>query len=59
MKLNEAYNLFQSLIFETSKKSEKLVYQEFIEILSNLENRDLLESEIQYETVAKGRHYGI
>ena len=46
MTLEKAYNLFESLVSKTDKKSEKKVYQEFIQILSSLENRDLSESEI-------------
>jgi len=47
MTLNKAYNLFESLASESDKNSEKKVYQEFIQILGSLENRDFSESDIQ------------
>ncbi len=46
MTLNKAYDFFESLVSETSKKSEIKVYQEFIQILSGLGKRNLSEREI-------------
>lgn len=47
MTLKNAVTHFKSLVAETTKKSEIKVYQEFIQILSSLEKRDLSETEIQ------------
>ncbi|MFT4734196.1 MAG: galactokinase [Arcticibacterium sp.] len=47
MTLNKACNLFESLISESDKKSAKKVYQEFIQILSSLESKDLSKIETQ------------
>ncbi|MDC6390658.1 hypothetical protein PP182_18370 [Maribacter sp. PR1] len=47
MTLKKALDYFQSLVSETSKKSEIKVYKEFIRILNRLEDRDLSASEIQ------------
>ena len=47
MTLNNAIIFFESLQRETSKKSEIKIYKEFIEILSDLESKDLLDKEIQ------------
>ena len=47
MTLQEAYNFFESLNTETTKKSEIKVYQEFIQIITGLEKRNLSEIEIQ------------
>jgi hypothetical protein len=47
MTLKNAFNFFESLVSETSKKSEIKVYQEFIQIITGLEKKNLSESEIQ------------
>jgi hypothetical protein len=47
MTLRNAYDLFENLVAETSKKSEIKVYRGFIQILNSLEKRDLSASEIQ------------
>jgi hypothetical protein len=47
MTLKNAINFFESLVSETSKKSEIKVYQEFIQIITGLEKKNLSESEIQ------------
>ncbi|MEX1382262.1 hypothetical protein [Lutibacter sp.] len=47
MTLQEATNYFKSLKTETTKKSEIKVYNQFIEILSKLENREFTTHEIQ------------
>lgn len=47
MTLKNAVNFFESLIAETGKKSETKVYQEFIQIITGLEKRNLSEPEIQ------------
>lgn len=47
MTLKNASNFFESLIDETSKKSEIKIYQEFIQIISSLENKDVPENEIK------------
>ncbi len=47
MKLKYVSNLFENLIDETSKKSEIKIYQEFIQIITSLENKDLSENEIK------------
>lgn len=46
MTLQNALNYFESLVSGTSKISETRVYEEFIEIISGLEKRNLSESEI-------------
>lgn len=46
MKLREALDFFQNLIEKTNSKSESKVYKEFITILSNLENRELTEQQV-------------
>jgi hypothetical protein len=47
MTLKYVSNLFENLIDETSKKSEIKIYQEFIQIITSLENKDLSENEIK------------
>jgi len=47
MTLKNALNYFESLVSESSKKSEIKVYEEFIHIITGLEKRDLSDSEIQ------------
>lgn len=47
MTLQEATNYFKSLKTATTKKSEIKVYNQFIEILSKLENREFTTDEIQ------------
>ena len=47
MTLQDAYNFFKSLKTETTKKSEIKVYNQFIEILKKLENREFTTDEIQ------------
>jgi hypothetical protein len=47
MTLKNALNYFKSLVSETRKKSEIKVYQDFIQIISSLEKRELSETEIQ------------
>ncbi len=47
MTLKNAFNFFESLVSETSKKSEIKVYQEFTQIITGIENKNLSESEIQ------------
>ena len=47
MTLKNAFDYFKSLASKTSKKSEIKVYQEFIQIITSLENRNLSETEIQ------------
>ncbi len=47
MTLKNAFNFFESLVSETRRKSEIKVYQEFIQIITGLEKRNLSESEIQ------------
>jgi hypothetical protein len=46
MTLQEAYNFFESLKTETTKKSEIKVYEKFLHILSKLKLRALSENEI-------------
>jgi len=46
MKLKETVNYFESLMAQTSKKSEIKIYREFIELLNGLENTTLSENEI-------------
>ena len=47
MTLQDAYNFFKSLKTETTKKSEIKVYNQFIEILKKLKNREFTTDEIQ------------
>jgi hypothetical protein len=47
MKLQDALNYFKNLKAETKKKSEIKVYQNFIQLLTNLEKRDLSDLEVQ------------
>lgn len=47
MTLKNAIDLFNQLIAETSKKSEIKVYQDFIHILTSLEQMNLTESNVQ------------
>tara|TARA_Y100000385_G_C12991216_1_gene592890 strand:- start:219 stop:671 length:453 start_codon:yes stop_codon:yes gene_type:complete len=47
MTLLEAYNLFESLKTETTKKSEIKVYEKFLHILSGLKIREFSENETQ------------
>ena len=46
MTLQEAYNLFESLKKETSKKSEIKVYEKFLHILNKLKNKDFSKDDI-------------
>lgn len=46
MELKNAINSIEELASQPSKKSEKKIYQEFIQILKSLEVRDLSETEI-------------
>jgi len=46
MKISEASDFFRTLITETNSKSELKVYQRFINILMNLNNRDLSEQHL-------------
>jgi len=43
--LQEAYNFFESLITETTKKSEIKVYKKFLHILTELKTRKFTEDE--------------
>jgi len=47
MTLQDAYNFFESLKIETTKKSEIRIYEKFLHILSELKNRDFTTDEIQ------------
>ncbi len=47
MTLKNAVNFFERLVSETDKKSEIKVYQEFIQIITGLEKRNLSDAEIQ------------
>ena len=47
MKLNAAADLFKSLIAETNHKSEIKVYENFIGILTDLNNRKLNENQLE------------
>ena len=47
MTLNNAHIFFESLVSETSKKSEIKIYEKFIHVLSDLKTRDFSEHEIQ------------
>ena len=46
MGINETLNFFESLKNENTGKSEIKVYNKYIEILSDLKNRDLTETQI-------------
>ncbi len=46
MTIQEAYNFFESLKTETTKKSEIKVYEKFLHILNGLKNRAFSEDEI-------------
>lgn len=47
MTLQEAYNFFESLTTETSKKSEIKIYKNFLHILSQLKKREFSKDEMQ------------
>ena len=47
MTLQEAYNFFESLKIETTKKSEIKIYKKFLHILSELKIREFSKDEIQ------------
>ena len=47
MNINEASKFFKNLVTETEVKSEVKVYEKFIAILSQLENKDLSEEQIR------------
>jgi len=47
MTLQEAYNFFESLKTETTKKSEIKVYEKFLHILNELKIREFSKDEIQ------------
>lgn len=47
MTIQEAYNFFESLKTETTKKYEIKVYEKFLHILSELKIREFSEEEIQ------------
>ena len=47
MTLQEAYNFFESLKIETTKKSETKVYNKFLDMLTGLKNRAFSKDEIQ------------
>lgn len=47
MTVQEAYNFFESLVSETSKKSEIKVYEKFLHILNELKIRKFSKDEIQ------------
>ena len=47
MNINEAADFFENLIIRVDKKAEIKVYKTFIDILSNLKNRDLTKEELQ------------
>ena len=47
MTLQEAYNIFESLKTETTKKSEIKVYEKFLHILSKLKIREFSKDEIE------------
>ena len=47
MTLQEAYDFFESLKNETTKKYEIKVYEKFLHILSKLKNRKFSKDEIQ------------
>lgn len=47
MTLQKAINFFESLINETTNKSETKVYKKFLHILSELKNREFSKDEMQ------------
>ncbi len=47
MTLQEAYNFFESLKTETTKKYEIKVYEKFLHILTGLKSREFTKDEIQ------------
>jgi len=47
MTLKNTINFFESLVAETSRKSEIKVYQEFIQIITSIEKKGLSENEIR------------
>ena len=47
MTLKNAFNFFESLKTETTKKNEIKVYENFLQIITGLEKKNLSESEIQ------------
>jgi len=47
MTLQEAYNFFESLKTETTKKYEIKVYEKFLHIISELKIREFSKDEIQ------------
>ncbi|MEQ8238772.1 MAG: hypothetical protein RIA69_06150 [Cyclobacteriaceae bacterium] len=47
MKLQEAANLFERLKNETTKKSEIKIYQNFLQVLAQLEKREFSKDEMQ------------
>ncbi|WP_338733931.1 hypothetical protein [Mangrovimonas cancribranchiae] len=47
MTLKNAINFFESLEAETSSKFEIKIYQEFIQIITSLENKNLSDTKIQ------------
>ena len=47
MTLDDAYNFFESLKTETTKKSEIKIYEKFLHILTELKTRAFSEEEIQ------------
>ncbi len=47
MTLQEAYNFFERLKTETTKKHEIKVYEKFLHILTELKNREFSKDEIQ------------
>ncbi|MBW1295548.1 hypothetical protein [Aquimarina litoralis] len=46
MDINEASKFFKNLITETEDRSEEKIYKKFVNILSQLENRDLSEEQL-------------
>ena len=47
MTLKNVINFFENLEAETSSKSEIKIYQEFIQIITSLENKNLSDTKIQ------------
>lgn len=47
MYINEASDYFKKLIIETSEKSETRIYHKFVAILSDLENKELTDEQLQ------------
>ena len=47
MTLQEAYNFFESLKIESTKKSEIKIYEKFLHILTELKSREFSKDEIQ------------